>query len=95
MITALANGAVAILPVSEIPEALALRDRQCDLLLAGERNGLRIGRDLTGSIDFDLANSPREFTPEKVRGKIIVMTTTNGTRASGRQARLQVPLGPS
>ncbi|MCI0536405.1 MAG: 2-phosphosulfolactate phosphatase [Verrucomicrobiales bacterium] len=81
MITALANGAVAILPVSAISEALALRERQCDLLLAGERNGLRIRRDLTGGIDFDLANSPREFTREIVRGKTIVMTTTNGTRA--------------
>jgi 2-phosphosulfolactate phosphatase len=36
---------------------------------------------LTGGLDFDLANSPREFTAEKVRGKTIVMTTTNGTRA--------------
>ena len=81
MITALANGAAAILPVSEISEALALRERQNDLVLAGERNGLRISRDLTGSIDFDLGNSPREFAPEKVRGKTIVMTTTNGTRA--------------
>jgi 2-phosphosulfolactate phosphatase len=81
MVTALENGAAAILPVSEISEALALREQRCDLLLAGERNGLRIGRDLTGGLDFDLANSPREFTAEKVRGKTIVMTTTNGTRA--------------
>ncbi|MEJ0091454.1 MAG: 2-phosphosulfolactate phosphatase [Limisphaerales bacterium] len=29
-------------------------------------------------IDFDLGNSPREYTPEKVRGKTIVSTTTNG-----------------
>src|SRR5437870_5610701 len=45
------------------------------------RNGLRIRADLTGSIDFDLGNSPREFTPERVQGRTIVMTTTNGTRA--------------
>jgi 2-phosphosulfolactate phosphatase len=32
-------------------------------------------------VDFDLGNSPREYTPEKVRGKTIVSTTTNGTRA--------------
>src|SRR2546427_8263163 len=81
MITALANGAEAIIPVEEIPEALALRQKNPGVLLAGERNGLRIRADLTGSIDFDLGNSPREFIAEKVRGKTIVMTTTNGTRA--------------
>lgn len=80
MITALANGAEAIIPVAEIPEALALREKNPKVLLAGEREGLRIRAALTGSIDFDLGNSPREFTAEKVSGKTIVMTTTNGTR---------------
>ena len=47
-------------------------------MLGGERNGVRIS---AGGIDFDLGNSPREYTPEKVRGKTIVSTTTNGTRA--------------
>jgi 2-phosphosulfolactate phosphatase len=81
MVTALANGAQAIIPVAEIPEALALRQKNPSVLLAGERHGLRIRADLTGSVDFDLGNSPREMTAEKVQGKTIVMTTTNGTRA--------------
>ena len=81
MITALANGAEAIIPVAEIPEAVALKQKNPNLLLAGERDGLRIRAELTGSIDFDLGNSPREFTAEKVSGRTIVMTTTNGTRA--------------
>jgi 2-phosphosulfolactate phosphatase len=81
MITALANGAQAIIPVAEISEALALKQKSPDVLLAGERNGVRIRSDLTGSIDFDLGNSPRDFTAEKVQGRSIVMTTTNGTRA--------------
>jgi 2-phosphosulfolactate phosphatase len=81
MITALANGAEAIIPVAEIPEAMALRQKNPNLLLAGEREGLRIRAELTGSIDFDLGNSPREFTAEKVGGRTLVMTTTNGTRA--------------
>lgn len=81
MITALANGAEAIIPVSEISEAVAIRKKQARVLLAGERDGLRIRAAQTGSIDFDLGNSPREFTPDKVRGKTIAMTTTNGTRA--------------
>jgi 2-phosphosulfolactate phosphatase len=42
---------------------------------------LRITSRLTGSVDFDLGNSPREFPETIVRGRTIVMTTTNGTRA--------------
>ena len=81
MITALANGAQAIIPVSEVTDALELREKNPDVLLAGEREGLRIRAWQTGSIDFDLGNSPREFIAEKVQGRTIVMTTTNGTRA--------------
>ena len=81
MITALANGAAKIIPVSEISQALAFREKNPDALLAGERDGVRIRAAQTGSIDFDLGNSPREFTREIVAGKSIVMTTTNGTRA--------------
>jgi len=81
MVTALGNGATAVIPVAEIPEALAIRQRDPQVLLAGEREGLRIEGDLTGGITFDLGNSPREFTEAKVRRKTIVMTTTNGTRA--------------
>jgi 2-phosphosulfolactate phosphatase len=81
MVTALANGAAAIIPVGEIPEALAMKEKTPTVLLAGERDGVRIRAALTGGTDFDLGNSPREFTKEKVAGKSIVMTTTNGTRA--------------
>jgi 2-phosphosulfolactate phosphatase len=81
MVTALNNGAREIIPVCEIAEAVALRRARPDLLLAGERDGVRILRQLTGSVDFDLGNSPREFTRERVGGHSIAMTTTNGTRA--------------
>ena len=81
MVTALGNGATAIVPVAEIADALALRKRQPGLLLAGERDGLRIEGHLTGGVPFDLGNSPREFTAARVGGRTIVMTTTNGTRA--------------
>lgn len=80
-VTALHHGAAAIVPVSEIAEAVALRKKQPDVLLAGEREGVRIRAAQSGGMDFDFGNSPREFTPEKVRGKTIVSTTTNGTRA--------------
>ncbi len=79
--TALANGAAGVVPVSEIAEALVWRRRQQGILLAGERGGVRIcGAHASGG-DFDLGNSPREFTREVVLGKTIVTTTTNGTRA--------------
>jgi len=81
MVTALANGAEAIIPVGEIPEALAIKRQSPAVLLAGERDGVRINALLTGGTNFDLGNSPREFTKEKIAGKTIVMTTTNGTRA--------------
>ncbi|MSU59046.1 MAG: 2-phosphosulfolactate phosphatase [Pedosphaera sp.] len=81
IVTALAAGAASVLPVNEIAEALAVRRQRPDVLLAGERDGLRIGAALTGGIEFDLGNSPREFTAARVAGKTIVMTTTNGTRA--------------
>lgn len=80
-VAALHSGAKAIVPVSEIAEALALRQKQPDILLGGERDGMRIRAGQTSGIDFDLGNSPREYTPEKVRDKTIVSTTTNGTRA--------------
>ena len=77
-VTALHNGAKAIIPVSEISEALTIKKKLPDFLLGGERNGVRISAN---GINFDLGNSPREYTPGKVRGKTIVSTTTNGTRA--------------
>jgi len=74
IVTALANGAEAIMPVGDIDDAWAEKKRRPEVLLAGERGGDRIE-------DFDFGNSPREFTKRKVQGKTLVMTTTNGTRA--------------
>lgn len=81
MVTALANGAKALIPVAEIAEAVSLHQKDPTLLLAGEREGVRIGPSLTGGLTFALGNSPREFTADRVQGRTIVTTTTNGTRA--------------
>jgi 2-phosphosulfolactate phosphatase len=94
-VTALQNGAKAIVPVSEIAEALAWRQKQPDVLLGGERDGVKIRAAQTGGVDFNLGNSPREYTPEKVRGKTIVSTTTNGTRALRACAGAQTVLSAS
>ena len=76
MIQALASGCAAIVPCGVIDEATALAASlpAGSALRAGERQGLPIP-------GFDLANSPADFTPEVCRGKTLVMTTTNGTRA--------------
>lgn len=76
IVAALAAGAHTIYPVESTEDALKLAASlgRSDALLAGERKGLKVE-------GFDLGNSPREFTPERVGGKQIVMTTTNGTRA--------------
>ncbi len=94
-VTALHNDAKEIIPVSEISEAVAIRKLQPEVLLAGERDGVKIRAAQSGGIDFDFGNSPREFTPEKVRGKTIVSTTTNGTRALQACAKAKIVLAAS
>ena len=74
MTVAFENGARAFIPVGTVEEARELVAKNPDYLLAGERRA----RPLEG---FHLGNSPRDFRPDKVQGKTIVMTTTNGTRA--------------
>jgi 2-phosphosulfolactate phosphatase len=76
MIIALENGCSGFIPVSTVEEAmqLAALKKDPDLLLGGERNAM----PLEG---FHLGNSPRDYRPEKVRGKVVVLTTTNGTQA--------------
>jgi len=95
MVTALGNGAAAIVPVEEIAEALSYRQAHPEVLLAGERDGVRIEASLTGSIAFDLGNSPREFVRQTVEGRTIVMTTTNGTRGLRACAHAQAVLAGS
>jgi len=68
------NGAVAIIPVAEVEECAAYRENGLDYLLAAERDGKVVD-------GFDFGNSPFSYTKEKVAGKTIVLTTTNGTHA--------------
>lgn len=70
--TALANGASAIIPVAGIDEAR--RYKSDGFLVGAERNARKV--------DFaDFGNSPFDYSREKVLGKEIVFTTTNGTQA--------------
>ena len=76
MCAALNHGARAIIPVASTEEALRLAQTIAsdDVLLAGERNCVRIP-------GFHLGNSPLEMTEAAVRGKTLIVTTTNGTKA--------------
>ena len=68
--TAFANGASSIIPVAEVEEAKEYKNK--GFLVAAERDGF--------VLDFaDFGNSPFNFTKEKVKGKTIVYSTTNGT----------------
>jgi 2-phosphosulfolactate phosphatase len=76
MVTALNNGCEKIAAFKTIEETIAYKNANPteDILLCGERNRVKID-------GFDLGNSPVLYTKERVMGKTIAMTTTNGTRA--------------
>jgi 2-phosphosulfolactate phosphatase len=79
MTSACAAGVAQILPCLEVAEARRQSERlrkegHDSVLLGGERGGALIP-------GFDLGNSPAEYTAERIRGKSLVFTTTNGTRA--------------
>jgi 2-phosphosulfolactate phosphatase len=92
IVTALDAGAAAVIPVADVPSALAWRRRDPGVLLGGERGGVRIAGDLAEGVAFDLGNSPREYEPARVAGRTIVTTTTNGTRALAACASAPVVL---
>ncbi len=73
---ALYHGAKGIVPVASVDEASRMAQTLGpeDVILMGERNCQPIE-------GFPLGNSPLEMTEATVRGKTLVMSTTNGTRA--------------
>ena len=71
--TALDLGVQSIRPVSTIEDALDFKDQE-GYVIAAERNG-KIVRG------FDLGNSPTDYSSKSLRGKKMVLTTTNGTHA--------------
>jgi len=66
------NGATAIIPVAQVEDCLNYSNH--GYLLAAERNGEVVQ-------GYDFGNSPFSYTKEKVGGKTVVLTTTNGTKA--------------
>jgi 2-phosphosulfolactate phosphatase len=73
MCVALDQGADKVIPVDTIEECLSFTGKE-NYILAGERNGRKVE-------GFHFGNSPFEFMDGVVKGKTLVLTTTNGTRA--------------
>jgi len=76
MVQAMSQGAREIIPVKTVEEAFQIVKSfpPGTTVLGGERESRKIE-------GFDLGNSPREYQGEKVRGKRLILTTTNGTKA--------------
>jgi 2-phosphosulfolactate phosphatase len=76
IIHALVNGAKSVLPVATVEDAARKAEQigRDAVLLCGERDTQPIR-------GFQLGNAPEEFTNERVGGKTLIMTTTNGTPA--------------
>ena len=72
---ALHHGCAGIVPVRTLREARVVALTLGDgVLLAGERAAAKIA-------GAHLGNSPGEYERERIEGKTVVLTTTNGTRA--------------
>ncbi|HEY5560472.1 MAG TPA: 2-phosphosulfolactate phosphatase family protein [Clostridiaceae bacterium] len=76
ILTALDNGCLCVIPTLTTEEAINLKasSNEEDIVLGGERKAIKIP-------GFDLSNSPLEYNLDKVKGKTVIITTTNGTRA--------------
>src|SRR4051812_25305913 len=70
--TAFEHGAEKVIPVATIEEAKAYKDK--GFLVGAERDAVQVE-------GFDFGNSPYSYMGENVKGKTIVITTTNGTQA--------------
>ena len=69
---AIENGVEGIIPVSTVEDARAYLDK--GYIAAAEREGKIVE-------GFTLGNSPYSYLDEKLKGKTVVLTTTNGTKA--------------
>ena len=76
IVTALSEGANSVIPVYSIEKAIKVSEDLCSeqVLLCGERNGLKLP-------GFYLGNSPLEYIGKHIKSKIIILSTTNGTKA--------------
>jgi len=76
IIHAMSQGALEIIPVPTVEDAFQMAKAfpRGFILLGGESES----KNIPG---FDLGNSPREYVAERVKGKKLILTTTNGMKA--------------
>jgi 2-phosphosulfolactate phosphatase len=76
IVTALMNGAKAVIPVADMGEAskISMNVDSDNYLLCGEKDGEKIE-------GYDLGNSPLKYSEDVVKGKTLIFNTTNGTKA--------------
>ncbi len=80
ILTALENGARQLIACDSVEEAVLAHQNHLspqDSLLAGENSRHK-------PAGFELGNSPLEFVSEKIAGKTIFLSSTNGTKAIRR-----------
>ena len=70
--TALFNGAKCVIPVDSVAKCIEL-GKKIEAITAGERDG-----KIADGLEY--GNSPFEYPKEFIGGKILVLTTTNGTK---------------
>lgn len=70
--TALYNGATCVMPVDSVERCIEL-GKSTNGITAGEREGKVIE-------GLQHGNSPFEYYPEFIKNKVLVLTTTNGTK---------------
>ena len=80
------EGAKAIIPVGDVDVAYKLKEKNPDMILAGEREG----KILPG---FDVGNSPSELVKLECAGKTVVHTTSAGTQGIANAINADVILG--
>lgn len=76
IVTAINNGARGVIPVADMAAASTISQNldSPHYLLCGEKDGKKIE-------DYDLGNSPLEYTSDVIKNKTIILNTTNGTKA--------------
>jgi 2-phosphosulfolactate phosphatase len=76
IVYAFSQGVKEIIPVKTVKEAFEKLKifPEGSTILGGERKNRKIK-------GFDLGNSPQEYTRQRIGGKRLILTTTNGTKA--------------
>jgi 2-phosphosulfolactate phosphatase len=79
MATVLAAGSEAVQVFSDLDKLIEVSEKwpAPKRLRAGERSGAKV-------VGFDMGNSPLDCSPEKVQGRRLFISTTNGTRTLQR-----------